>query len=204
MRINMKREESKLRNEDVALSDKIYSFLDETFYKTEATNFSRVTDKERQTKGIDTIFNIGDRAYVCDEKAAVRYRNLKTFSLELSFIDRNNEVKEGWLLDNEHINDSFLFVWIDNYGGEADQVEVALVRKEAIIDYLSSLGWTENNLNIKQKLIRQGQSTYMGDIKKDGCKFTFSRQLVEQPINILLPRSTYERLADKIWTSFIK
>lgn len=199
----MRREESKLRNEDVALSDKIYSFLDETFYKTEATNFSRVTDKKRQTKGIDTIFNIGDRTYVCDEKAAVRYRNLKTFSLELSFIDRNNEVKEGWLLDNEHINDSFLFVWIDNYGGDMDQLEVALVRKKAIMEHLASLGWTEHNLDVKQRIIRQDPSTYMGDIKKDKCKFTFSRQLVEQPINILLPRSTYISLADKVWTSFI-
>ena len=36
----------------------------------------------------------------------------------------------------------------------------------------------------------------LGNIKKNGCKFSFSKHLKEQPINILLPKETYIELAD--------
>ena len=39
----------------------------------------------------------------------------------------------------------------------------------------------------------------MGNIKKDGCKFSFTTKLVEQPINVILPKSVYLQMADKTW-----
>ena len=199
----MKRRESNLRKEDVSLSNKIYDFLDMTFYKNEVTEFERVYDKPRQLKGEDVIFTIGDKKYIADEKAAVRYRNLKTYSLELSFINRNNEVQDGWFINDKLENNSYVFVWIDNEFGK-ETVTVAIVMKDKIFDYLKTLGWSKENLIKKMKQIRNGEQTSFGNIYENGCKFSYSTKLVEQPINILLPRNKYEELADKIWKEDLK
>lgn len=195
------RAESTLRQEDVKLSDKVYEFLDKNFYSTEVSNFERATDKLRQISGIDVIFDIGDKHYIADEKAAVRYRNLKTYTLELSFINRANEVQDGWLINENQLNNSYVFVWLDKdeYIGK-ESITVAVIEKQRILDYLNKKGWTRENLVKKMNYIREGKQTYMGDVYKDGCKFIFSTQLVEKPINIQLPRNVYMMLADKIWT----
>jgi hypothetical protein len=36
----------------------------------------------------------------------------------------------------------------------------------------------------------------MGNIRKNGCKFAYSEQLIEKPINILLPKEKYMEMAD--------
>lgn len=196
------REASKLRYEDVSLSDKIYSFLDNTFYKTETSKFERVIDKDRQVKGLDVIFTYNGKEYKADEKAAVRYRNLTTYALELSFINRRNEVQEGWLVRDDLENDSYVFVWVDkNKFTEKESVTLAVVTKDKLNKRLESLGWSKANLRKKMANIRDGKITNMGNLLTYGCKFTFSEKYVEKPINILLPREDYMEIADVVWTS---
>ena len=137
------RKDSELRNEDVRLSDNIYSLLDKKLYATQTTNFERVNDKTRQVKGVDVIFDIGEKHYIADEKAAVRYRNIKTFTLELSFINKKGEIQDGWLIDEHLINNSYVLVWIDNNESGEEFATVALVMKNNIRDYLNKLGWTK-------------------------------------------------------------
>lgn len=199
----MYREESKLRKEDVALSNNIYQFLDENFYTTDNMSaFLRVLDKKRQIAGIDVIFTMDGKQYIADEKAAVRYRNLKTYSLELSFINRNNEVQDGWLIKEGQLNNSYVFVWVDkDETTDRESVTLAVVTKEKLQKHLDSLGWTKENLRKKMNLIRESTGyVNMGNMYHDNCKFTYSQQLVEQPINILLPRDVYMKIADKVWT----
>lgn len=193
------REKSKLREEDIKLSNNIYDFLDKTFYATEVTNFERVNDKTRQVGGIDTIFEIDGKKYIADEKAAVRWRNLMTYSLELSFINKKGEVQDGWFIRDDLQNDSYVFVWIDEKEGK-EYISLVVVKKEKILEHLKTLGWTKESLRMKESLIRNGTPTYMGRKEIDGYKFSFSKQLVEKPINIILPRSVYENLSDKIWS----
>ena len=193
------REKSNLREEDIKLSNNIYDFLDKTFYATEVTNFERVNDKKRQVGGIDTIFEIDGKKYIADEKAAVRWRNLTTYSLELSFINRKGEVQDGWFIRDDLQNDSYVFVWVDEKEGK-EYISLAVVKKEKILEHLKTLGWTKESLRMKESLIRNGTSTYTGRKEIDGYKFSFSKQLVEKPINIILPRSVYENLSDKIWS----
>jgi hypothetical protein len=196
------REASKLRSEDVSLSDQIYNFLDYTFYKTETSNFERVVDKDRQVKGIDVIFTYNGKEYKADEKAAVRYRNLTTYALELSFINRRNEVQEGWLVRDDLENDSYVFVWVDkNQFTGKESVTLAVVTKDKLKNHLESLGWSIANLKKKMSYIRDGKITNMGNLLTYGCKFTFSEKYVEKPINILLPRDVYMNIADVVWTS---
>ena len=75
-------------------------------------------------------------------------------------------------------------------------MDAALVSKEKILNHLSFLGWSEERLHVKDYQIRNYDKPNMGNIKKNGCKFSFSKHLKEQPINILLPKETYIELAE--------
>ena len=149
------REKSNLREEDIKLSNNIYDFLDKTFYATEVTNFERVNDKKRQVGGIDTIFEIDGKKYIADEKAAVRWRNLTTYSLELSFINKKGEVQDGWFIRDDLQNDSYVFVWVDEKEGK-EYISLVVVKKEKILEHLKTLGWTKESLRMKESLIRNG------------------------------------------------
>ena len=154
---------SNLRKEDEKCSEIVSEFLDKHFYKEKCVYFERVNDKYQQVKGIDVIFTLNDKIYVCDEKAAIRYvnKNLKTFAMELSIIDRGGNIHEGWLIDENKVNNSFLFIWIDK--GKKDillsiddiqELEIALVYKKDIINFLEDLGWNEEKLIRKSDLVR--------------------------------------------------
>lgn len=179
-------------------------FLDKYFYNENIEGtITRVKDRKLQVKGVDVVIDDGDVKFYIDEKAAIRYVGLKTFALELSFINRQGDVNTGWLLDNTKINDYFLFVWINELNGteikdisSIKNVDVALVSKASIFRHLNSLGWTNNNLLEKDHRIRNNDNEYMGNILRDKCKFSFSNHLVEKPINILLPKETYMEIAD--------
>jgi hypothetical protein len=179
-------------------------FLDKYFYNENIEGtITRVKDRKLQVKGVDVVIDDGDVKFYIDEKAAIRYVGLKTFALELSFINRQGDVNTGWLLDNKKINDYFLFVWINELNGteikdisSIKNVDVALVSKASIFRHLNSLGWSKNNLLEKDRRIRNNDNEYMGNILRDKCKFSYSNHLVEKPINILLPKETYMEIAD--------
>lgn len=194
---------SLLRKEDEKCSDIVSEFLNECFYN-KCESFERVNDVGRQIKGIDVIFTLNGEKFICDEKAAIRYvnKNLKTFSMELSFLDRGGNIHDGWLLDEEKINNSFLFVWIDrakqdilSSKEDIQELEYALVYKEDIVDYLESIGWNESKLIKKADLIREDEHEYCGDLYKDGCKFVCSRFLYEKPVNVLIKREKLKELS---------
>lgn len=183
----------------------ISQFLDLHFYPhiPNLQKVERITDKGRQVKGVDVIITHNNDVNYIDEKAAVKYLNLQTFALELSFINKNGKLCTGWLLDNTKINDCFLFVWINQLRHEKIQditsvqnVDVALVKKAKIMQYLASIGWTFEKLQRKMYQIRHQNDVNMGNIKEYGCKFSYSQQLIEKPINILLPKSKYIELSD--------
>lgn len=182
----------------------IANILDKYFY-TELNNslFERVTDKSLQIKGADVMFSSNGKNYIVDEKAAIRWVGLKTFALELSFLGHNNQIRIGWLLDNDKINNYFVFVWINELNHEKildessiKNIDVALISKENIINYLYSIGWTQEKLNKKDFKIRTLNDINMGNINIHGCKFSFSKHLKEKPINIILPKETYIMLSE--------
>ena len=196
---------SNLRKDDERCADIVSRFLDEKFYKKYTKYFDRILDKERQVKGIDTTFMIGDKTYICDEKAAIRYINkgLNTFSLELSFIGRYDDLRDGWLIDEKHINNSFLFVWIDKAKvdmlesvNDIQQLEIALVDRRKILKYLETLGWSQDKMIAKSQKMRENEEEYGGNLRKHGCKFVCSRHLVEQPVNVLLSRDKLKEISD--------
>lgn len=192
------------RKLDESAADIIADFLDEKMYG-QFENVERVYDKARQVKGLDIIFKMKGHTYYCDEKAAVQYINqgLGTFALELYTLDRFGNPHIGWLFDTEKLNDSFLFVWIDKadsnrltHKSQLHSVEVALVRKEKIVEHLKRLGWDSAKILRKAERIWRNADEPQGNIFVHGCKFVCSRKLPEQPVNIILPRKTYIELSD--------
>lgn len=196
---------SKLREYDEFAEKIVNEFLEKNFYHKYCSNYVRYVDKSNQVIGIDTSFSLNGSTYYCDEKSAIRYanKNLQTFSLELSFINRKGNLSNGWLVDDNKKNDSYLFCWIDksikdkftSYEDLLD-VEISLVKKNRIIEYLSEIGWSLEKLNEKSKRIRSNRDEYCGDINSDGIKFSKSFQLYEKPINILIKRKKLAEISD--------
>lgn len=207
---------SELRKEDVRLADLISEFLDKHFYPKYVTNFERVTDRSRQCKGIDVIFDINGNHYLCDEKngGSRINTNLRTFSLELSFIDRSGVRRTGWLLNEYNVNDSYLFIWTDKADSEKPHsiseihnVEIALVKKARIKEYLKEtagldeltiLAMNESIINSPDSMEHALISENSGKRKYsiNGITVCHSTQLYEQPLNIILPRAVYRKIAD--------
>lgn len=194
------------RRKDERVADIVSQFLEKNYYG-QFKNYERVNDRPRQVKGIDVIFEYQGHTYLCDEKAAIRYINnpLRTFSLELYTLDRYGKPHIGWLYDDSKVNDSFLFIWVDTADKDYDSltspdeiqsVEVALVRKKSILRYLESIGWDEDRTMDKAWMMWDDPDEPQGNIRTDGCKFVCSRQLPEQPVNIILPRRKYIELSD--------
>ena len=197
------------RKEDNRLVEVVNSYLDHVAYpQTTHLRFTtRVTDAAQQQAGSDLVVDIDGMKFTCDEKAAVKYigKPLSTFSLELGFMDNHyhQQHKLGWLIDPKHTNDLFSFVWLPQ-ATRADiqspsdiiQCDIALVRKMDITNYLESLGWTAKALAKKEWCIRTGQGkTERGNFREHGLRFTISRFLHEQPVNVLLMKETYMEMA---------
>lgn len=193
----MRRKESSLRKIDEQNSRIITEWLEKNFYNKYVKNYSKKDDLINQVHGIDCTFEYNGREFKCDEKVAAAYinRELRTFAFELSFINRNNEIQDGWLLNEKLLTDSYLLVYINKAKknilesiNDIQETEIILLDKKDILEYLNDLGWSRNGLIIKNQQIRDtdGQ-TEMGNIWRNGCKFSYSKQLVEKPINVLIP-----------------
>lgn len=184
----------------------VHEFLENNFY-AKVLNYHECNNKSEQLKGVDTVFSFNDKEYKCDEKCALDYVNkrkgyyLNTFCLELSFLNRRDNVMEGWLTNESLETNSYLFVWLDKAKkdiieniDDIEEVEIALVRKEDIFDYLNKIGWNRETLRIKDKRIREENDRSFGDMRRNGCKFSYAEYLPEKPINLLLTREIYKSL----------
>lgn len=197
----------------------VNDYLDKFVY-TEENGFSNIKREDgvkAQVSGIDITFDFNGESFLCDEKAAAAYINnpLRTFSLELSFINKAGIEKIGWFVNDDLSTDSYVFVWIDegdvikvgeDKKGEIyaltgidgiKKLEISFIRKEKIKEYLSSLGWTRDNLLEKNRRIRENNKEKMGKITENGCKFSYSKSLSEKSINVLVPRDKLIEMADK-------
>lgn len=75
-------------------------------------------------------------------------------------------------------------------------MEVALVKRNNIINYLSSIGWTLDKLFTKCKKIRNNIYEECGNFYENEVKFSKSFQLREKPINLLIKRSKLIEISD--------
>lgn len=206
------------RKNDSNVEREIAKFLDEKLYSNKAlfSEFARTDTKDEQISGSDGILSTADGVLyrrVIDEKVASRYANvgLDTFSLELSFIDRNGKRKCGWFTDTSKKTEYYLLGWINKadipYNNEHDrydtdlitkdnirELEWALVSRERIMKFLEERGWTLDKLALQDKKIRANEGVKTKEFINE-VSFRYSGNYVERPINILLKKDTYIELS---------
>ena len=207
------------RSKDSNVEREIAKFLDEHLYSNKELfkEFARTDAKEEQIKGSDLILSSSDsKLYrvVVDEKVAARYANtnLSTFSLELSFIGRDGKRKSGWFTDYSKTTQYYLLGWINKanipYLKDKDRfdtdsitkdniecLEWALVSRQKIMKFLEGKGWTLDKLARQDAKIRENGCVATKEFI-NGVSFRYSDAYIEQPINILLEKDSYIKIAD--------
>ena len=173
-------------------------------------------DKKNQCKGSDYILSDYEGKYrnlIVDEKAAYTYVNipLKTFALETLFKNRLGEMVDGWFIKVDNITEAYAFVWpteanvpkkpnsdfwdytklsIDNIL----ELEIVLVLKKNIVEYLDSIGLTTDRIReISREMYESGTTRRI----VNGIKFTYGtrRNDRETPVNLLFPRPMLREMA---------
>lgn len=196
----------------MAVERSLAEFLDANFYSDPMfTRAERTDGHNAQFSGSDIIISIpslGIENAVVDEKAqlAEKYigQPLPTFALELSFILNYRNLIKGWFVDNDKATTHYLFMWINKAAQQKqptaddfEEVEYALVEKNALHKYFISQGLTIPALEQKAMAIRNTGKNGSYDKGAKPYWFFYSSFLAERPVNIVVRKEVYIQLAIK-------
>lgn len=144
---------------------------------------------------------------------------LRTFAQEVSYINARGELRPGWFVDDGKRTDVYAFCWIPevrdgmkyergaNYYriqslSDIEILEVAMVKKSAIdenlCDRFSLPVRGDNAAALREYLLDQANLMRRRGMpwhQIGGLRMCFSRQLKEQPINLLLPKADLREMA---------
>jgi hypothetical protein len=188
-------------------------FLDIYFYprlKLNAGTVERKFDKESQYAGIDVQISNDTHSLNIDEKAALHYmdKDLKTFSFEIAFINEADNFHIGWLLDDTKKTNAYLLIYPKSHNTDLSTItytefgdmEVLLLRKDVIKDYLSSNGYTRDRLLWWSDYLRtNGYSGYHSGDNVPGLHFFLSDKLKEKPLNIIVNKRILESICTRMY-----
>ena len=217
------------RKQDSVAEQALGQFLDCYFYPrlTGRADFQwhRHADKKTQIQGIDVgiTFNSTNqdaRELFIDEKAALQYinnRRLKTFALELTFINSTGIESDGWFINDDLKTDYYLLIWpeasIDGVPARAvdlgrlsrddfTQLLACFISKRRLETWLADQGLDAGKLKeiaVELRAITDPNKPYK-EILDDGLSIYCSagaesesnpakHKLVVRPIDILVDRS---------------
>lgn len=212
----------------IAKSRLIDNWMDNNVYnKNYFTNFKRFNYEENpelQNSGVDVMFTLNGREYICDEKCAAEKVNmdLKTFAFELSQTYKNNRSLRhyGWFLRDNMKNDSYMFQYIDEAYNEdgtkqnqytltekgIKKVKLILVRKEKIFEYLAEHKLTKDKLfKANDYMLSNDEVFFPKKIERNGFKcndYRFGWVLhrdfnhEEGTVNVLIKKSVLIKISD--------
>ena len=196
-------------NNDLKGTNVVSRFLENNFYNNEMyfSKYDLINEKSLQLKGVDCegVLLKNSEIVLIDEKCALSYNNindLKTYALEVSFINKGGKIVDGWLLDDKNITSHYLFCWLDKADkknkdltlSDIYKVEVMLVSKKSILNYL------KNELNLSRDiLLVLGNGIRNLNKRKlvfnSNVKFVYSNHLKEKPINLILNKEILRKLS---------
>ena len=206
------------RVQDARLEGIVNDFLDKYFFNDGFEKVQWVTDRKKQISGIDIVLSskkFGVEDANVDAKSAVKYsdRYLGTYSLELSFINKNGVESTGWFV-NDGLSTEYYFLLYPRSKKhytemespqDIDYIDYYLVEKKELMKFFESRGYTKerlmdvskgmrktfNELDLEGKLPENRK--YIENSDSENFHFSLSGHLAEQPINIVLKRSVYDR-----------
>lgn len=204
------------RRKDSFIEAEVCKFMDKYVYgdtypngnpNTQGMITERCTDTIMQRSGCDVYMSIpslGIERAIVDEKAASHYINkdLRTYSLELSQITRGGKEVDGWFLDKKNKTQYYMLIylkgnvssWKDITEDNITEVEYYLVSKESIKNYLFSKGYGEEELRDLVAEIREDDD-FQRKNTPHGFSFVISRKFIECPINVVISREVYDKIA---------
>lgn len=197
------------RSKDMEAERELAKFLDKHLYTKDIFTHSERTDNaSKQINGSDiiiTIPSLGIKDAVVDEKASIYYinKNLRTFVLEVSFLNRSLHYNEGWFVDDSLSTEYYLMQWIKANVADPWQVkenniteiECVLVSKAKLKAYFEAEGYNKEKLLQIAKEMRESNQKMIAPEGKP-YRFYFTQKLAEKPVNILLNKEEYIRLGE--------
>lgn len=186
-----------LQNEQV-----LAVYLDQFYYNQYEGDFERVQELNRQLAGIDMVYNHNDVEMLIDEKGYLSRPTIQnTFVLELSYLHNGNRM-EGWLFSQAKETTHYLLCWADRDNiniyqqplnvNHIHQVEAMLVNRANLIAYLNNRYGINQEyiMNNHENLLMRTQNgpLYLED---STSKYVLSKQLREQPLNIVMTKNEY-------------
>ncbi|WP_370477318.1 hypothetical protein [Tamlana flava] len=151
-------------------------------YQSKKLKFENIANLEQQHRGIDVIINHNSEKHNIDEKAQLHYINkdLPTFTFELSYLNKNNELKEGWLFDSSKQTQYYFLVtgiFLKNKKtklqniDDIETVKITSVNRKKLINHLATNGLPRTKLEEYDFDIRTSNSFGKNIIPKlDGKK----------------------------------
>lgn len=176
------------------------NYLDEV-YKSKQLKFTRVTNLKKQRLGIDLVIHHNDVDYYIDEKAQLHYLNqdLPTFTFELSYRNKTNKIKEGWLFDplkSTHFYFLVTGIILKNNQSkllapnDIKSLKITSVNRKKLIEHLQQKGLSRHKLDQYDCDIRHTQSfgkNFIPELNhKSAGLIYYSNHLTEQPLNLQL------------------
>lgn len=203
-------------------------FMDEFFYSRLRTKdgnpirYKRMIDYSSQMDGIDVCIEMDDREIIIDEKASIYFSNamIPTFAFELDSLQEGHENPvEGWFVNDDLKTEYYMLIWPNVKCNEMDGkwirkplskitkfdftiVEAMMIKKKDIRSLLKDKGYDKPHLLEYAKRIRNvnsGIETRYDENLDDGLKITFSGQLAEKPINLVINKSILWNVAQRVY-----
>lgn len=229
-----------VRSADERFEKIVGTFLDKYMYQpwsqsVKEYDWKRVKERAGQVQGIDIIldrlfctedakgdFSTTIGKVYADEKVAAHFVNsdLRTFALEISFLDVNDEERIGWLFNPEVLTDTYLFMWVyanpskfpyESKSKEGYTKTTSYFRKMSVedIEVIQIIGVEREQLHefLRNKGIdREYAMRIAHEIRNNGWNsrkkrindvfFLYSPKLKEKPVNIIMNRNKLAKLGN--------
>ena len=180
-------------------------FLNSHLFDVYFEKSERITDKKRQLSGVDIVCRHGEIAgeLLIDEKAATSWANreIGTFAFELSFLLGEREI-EGWFLERDRKSETthWLCVWPRTSGGQINSVEDIISAEVVLIECKSLRRWArriagKSTIYLEDCIQNLRNSREISEMEWAGLRVIISRNLPEQPINLLVPKEILRTLS---------
>lgn len=174
-------------------------------YSNLINSYRNIENKELQKMGVDVELKTNNGEYVIDEKIAAHYinRDLPTFAFELCSNSNGNKI--GWLLNDNLKTTHYMVYWTfatnDDYttvvSDEFTRADAFLLNKARLLKYLEFMGFTKERLMKScQAIIAHNKFGKVNLKSTDDFSFNRTKQLKEQPINVVIKKSILMKLAE--------
>lgn len=181
----------------------------DAWYTANGFTVERNSAVSDQLLGIDVRLQKEGRTWVVDEKSQLNYigRSLPTQALELDYLIGAKR-HQGWLFDSTKVNEFFTFVFDIRLRNGATRFHrhedlgtftAVIVERGKLIQALANAGLNESTMD---KYVRELRSTYtrFRSLRYPAVSITCSKQLAEQPINLVVHRRFLEALQERLPT----